>query len=71
MDRGIAKIKTLTSIVGKFNGARDLLTTSIQNALDMYIARLMAKIMFMIETAHGITHPIFLTIFKMTWSENK
>ena len=31
----------------------------------------MAKIMSMIETAHGITHPLFLAIFKMTWNENK
>jgi hypothetical protein len=34
MNQGIAKIKSLTSIVGKFNGAKDLLTASIQKALD-------------------------------------
>ena len=32
---------------------------------------MMAKIMTKVNTAHGITHPMFLAIFKMTWSENK
>ena len=71
MDKGIAKIKSLTSIVGKMNGATDLLTASVQKALDQQIAKMMAKIVSMIQTAHGITHPLFLAIFKMTWSENK
>lgn len=71
MDKGIAKIQSLTSIVGKFNGATKLLTASIQKALDMQIAKMMAKIMAMVNTAHGITHPLFLAIFPMTWSENR
>ena len=32
---------------------------------------LMPKIVSAIETAHGITHPLFLTIFMQTWSENR
>ena len=71
MDKGIAKIKSLTAVVGKFNGATDLLTASLQKALDQQVAKMMAKIMSMVNTAHGITHPLFLAIFPMVWSENK
>jgi hypothetical protein len=34
MDKGIAKIQSLTAIVGSANGAIDLLTSSVQKALD-------------------------------------
>lgn len=71
MDKGIAKIQSLTSVVGKLNGAVDLLTASLNKALNQQIAKMMSKIVSAIETAHGISHPLFLAIFKMTWSENK
>lgn len=71
MDRGIAKLKSLTSIVGKMNGAVDLLSASVQKALDKQIAKMMSKIVKMIKKAHVITHPLFLAIFDMTWSENR
>lgn len=71
MNKGIAKIKSLTTMVGKFNGAKNLLTASLQKALDMQIAKMMAKVVSMIKTAHGYTHPMFLAIFKMSWHENK
>ena len=61
----------MDSVVGNLNGAVDILTSSVQKALDKQIANMMAKIVSYIETAHGITHPLFLAIFKMTWSENK
>ena len=32
---------------------------------------MMAKIMSAINTAHGITHPLFLAIFQMTWEQNQ
>ena len=35
MDKGIAKVESLTSVVGDLNGAVDLLTSSIQKAIDM------------------------------------
>ena len=71
MSKGIATIKTLTAIVGQFNGARKLLQVSLQKALDMQIAKMMAPIMAKINMAHGITHPLFLAVFQMTWSENR
>lgn len=37
----------------------------------MQVAKMMAKIMSMVNTAHGITHPLFMTVFDMTWSENR
>lgn len=63
MSRGIATIKTLTAIVGQFNGARKLLQVSLQKALDMQIAKMMAPIVAKINMAHGITHPLFLAVF--------
>lgn len=71
MKKGLAKLKTLNSAVGGMNGAKDLLTATLQGAIDKQVAKMMAKIVKYIQTAHGITHPMFMAIFKMTWSENQ
>ena len=71
MKNGLAKLKSLNSAVGGLNGAKDLLTATLQGAIDKKVAKLMSKIVSHIKTAHGITHPMFMAIFKMTWSENQ
>ena len=70
MDKGVAAISSMNAIVGGMNGAVQLLTASIENAINMKIAQMMSKIVSAINTAHGITHPMFLSIFQMTWTEN-
>jgi hypothetical protein len=70
MAKGIATMKSLTSIVGQYNGATDLLQASLQNAIDQKVAKMMAPIMGYVNTAHSITHPLFESIFMMTWTEN-
>ena len=70
MDKGVAAISSMNAIVGGMNGAVQLLTASIENAINMKIAQMMSKIVGAINTAHGITHPMFLSIFQMTWTEN-
>lgn len=71
MKNGLAKLKSLNSAVGGLNGAKDLLTATIQVAIDQQVAKMMSKIVSYIQTAHGITHPMFMAIFQMTWSENQ
>ena len=67
---GVGAMATLKSVVGLANGAQALLNATIQNAIDKKLALMMGKIMTMIKKAHVITHPLFLTIFPMTWNEN-
>jgi hypothetical protein len=70
MAAGVAVAKQLNSIVGGMNGARALLQASLQKALDMKVAQMMSKIVAAIKSAHGITHPLFESIFMMTWAQN-
>ena len=37
----------------------------------MTVANMMKTIVSAIMTAHGMTHPMFISIFQMTWNENK
>ena len=71
MASGVATLRALNSAVGGLNGAVKLLTASLQKALDMKIAKMMSGIVSAIKSAHGITHPMFEAIFKMTWTENR
>ena len=71
MDKGMAKIQSLKAVVGQSNGATDLITTSMQNLVNDAIAKMMTKVMKYIIKAHSITHPLFVDILLMTWSENK
>ena len=70
MNNGVAALNSMNAAIGGMNGAVDLLTASLQKALDQTIAKMMAKIVSAIQAAHGITHPMFLSIFQMTWTEN-
>ena len=69
--KGIAVFSSLNAAVGGLNGARDLLEASLQDALDRQIAYLMSTIVGAIITAHSFTHPLFISIFEMTWTENR
>lgn len=71
MEQGVAKVNSLKQTVGQNNGAKNILTTSLEKALNAPVAAMMKSIATMIKTAHGISHPLFLQVFKMTWSENK
>lgn len=37
----------------------------------MTVAYMMRKIVSVINKVHGMTHPMFISIFQMTWNENK
>ncbi len=63
---GVDAMAALKSAVGLANGAQTLLNATIQNAIDKKLAMMMGKIMTSIRKAHGVTHPLFLTIFPMT-----
>lgn len=71
MDKGMSCIKSLTSIVGEGNGARDLLTASLDSAKKMAIAYLITKVMGAVNAVHPYSHPLFIAILQMTWSENQ
>ena len=71
MEQGAAKVNSLKQAVGQNNGAKNILTASLEKAINSPVAAMMKSIATMIKTAHGISHPLFLLVFKMTWSENK
>lgn len=71
MNMGLSYIKTFSAITGSKNGATSLLLASLDKAMGNKISMMMKKIVSAIMTAHGITHPLFMTIFEMTWGENK
>jgi len=70
INKGMQLVKSLKSAVGQNNGATQLLTMSLQKVLDQKIAKMMQKIVDAILKAHKITHPLFISIFDMTWTEN-
>ena len=71
MGKGMSCVKSLTSKVGPGTGARDLLTASMDSAQKMAVAQIMTRVMSIVNSVHPISHPLFMTILQMTWSENK
>ena len=71
MNAGIAKISKYTALLGDGTGATDLLTASLNQVTKMAVARIMTKVMSVVNTVHPYSHPLFLSVLFMTWSENR